>query len=80
MNESKSPPNNSNQGSNRNKDGQKSRNYKRRYADDFKFAPVGYFTFDPAGVILNVNPDGAMLLGSDRNGLLHQSFTDYIAP
>lgn len=43
---------------------------RERYADIYDFAPVGYFTLDPLGVILDVNLAGAMLLGikgSQRN-------------
>ncbi|CAB1085561.1 Two-component system sensor histidine kinase [Olavius algarvensis Delta 1 endosymbiont] len=52
---------------------------RRRYSDYFEFAPVGYFTFDRDGVILNVNPDGALLLGTERRRLLNQPFVAYIA-
>jgi PAS domain S-box-containing protein len=54
--------------------------HKRRYADDFKFAPVGYFTFDRSGIILNVNSTGAMLLGVEREDLLQRRFSSFIAP
>jgi len=56
------------------------KHYRRRYSDYFEFAPVGYFTFDRDGVILNVNPDGALLLGSDRSRLVSQPFSSFIAP
>ena len=58
----------------------KSRNFKRRYADYFDFAPVGYFTFDRAGVILDVNSTGALLLETDRDSLLSKPFSAYITP
>ena len=54
--------------------------YRRRYSDCFEFAPVGFFTFDRSGVILNVNPTGALLLGMDRNSLLRKSFSAFITP
>ena len=57
-----------------------SKNFRRRYSDFFEFAPVGYFTFDRSGVILNVNPTGALLLGTDRSGLLSQPFSNFISP
>ena len=57
-----------------------SKNHRRRYSDYFEFAPVGYFTFDRSGVIINVNPKGALLLGTDRNHLMSQPFAAYIAP
>jgi len=53
---------------------------RRRYTDFFQFAPVGYFTFDRAGVILEANSTGALLLGADRNGLLNQPFSQFISP
>lgn len=58
----------------------KSRDFKRRYADYFDFAPVGYFTFDRAGVILNVNSTGALLLGTNRDSLLRKPFSAFISP
>ncbi len=57
-----------------------SKNHRRRYSDYFEFAPVGYFTFDQSGVIIDVNSNGALLLGTDRNHLMSQPFTAYIAP
>ena len=38
-----------------------------RYADIYDFAPVGYFTLDARGVILQVNLAGAILLGIKRS-------------
>ena len=80
MAESKLPKNNRNQNLDQRNNGRESKGYKRRYADNFEFAPVGYFTFDPSGIILNVNSTGALLLGRERDRLLHQSFTAYISP
>ena len=53
---------------------------RRRYADFFQFAPVGYFAISRAGVILEVNSTGALLLGTDRIGLLNQPFSQFISP
>lgn len=36
---------------------------RERYADIYDFAPVGYFTLDPLGVIIDMNLAGAVLLG-----------------
>lgn len=40
-----------------------------RYLDLFDFAPVGYFTLDKDGLILECNLTGAALLGTRRNEL-----------
>ena len=55
-------------------------NARRRYTDFFDFAPVGYFTFNREGLILDVNPTGAILLGADRPSLLNQHFAQFICP
>jgi PAS domain S-box-containing protein len=52
--------------------------FNRRYEDLFKFVPIGFFTFDQRGQILEVNPTGAKLLGTDRSDLLKQKFANYI--
>jgi PAS domain S-box-containing protein len=62
------------------KDISKSENLRRRYADFFEFAPIGYFTFDRAGIIHEANSAGAMLLGTDKNTLLNQHFSRFISP
>ncbi|MGD2023575.1 MAG: PAS domain S-box protein, partial [Desulfobacterales bacterium] len=51
----------------------------RRYADMFEFVPIGFFTLEPEGRILEVNPTGARLLGADRSDLINQKFTKFIA-
>jgi PAS domain S-box-containing protein len=53
--------------------------FNRRYADMFKFVPIGFFTFGPEGQILEVNPTGANLLGAERLDLIDQKFTKFIA-
>lgn len=40
---------------------------RKQCADIYDFAPVGYFTLDALGVILNVNLAGAILLGIKRS-------------
>ena len=54
--------------------------HRQRYSDFFQFAPVGYFTFDRTGVILEANSTGALLLGTDRDRLLNKPFSDFISP
>ncbi len=43
------------------------------------FAPIGFFSFDRAGVILQANLVGAELLGVQREHLLGRSFTTFMA-
>lgn len=40
---------------------------REKYADIYDFAPVGYFTLDAQGVILQLNLAGAILLGVKRS-------------
>jgi formate hydrogenlyase transcriptional activator len=50
-----------------------------KYAELYDFAPVGYFAFDPHGVIREVNLAGAQLLGIERKLLANKSFSSLIA-
>lgn len=52
---------------------------RHKYVDLYDFAPVGYFTFDPHGLIVEANLTGADLLGTPRSELLHRPFANYIA-
>jgi PAS domain S-box-containing protein len=56
-----------------------SRRIGRRYSDFFNFAPVGYFTFNRDGLILDVNPNGALILGIDKSSLLNRPFSNFLA-
>ena len=47
-----------------------------RYSDLYDFAPVGYFSLDEQGRILEVNLTGATLLGVARAPLLRQGGID----
>ncbi|MDD2583021.1 MAG: ATP-binding protein [Desulfuromonadaceae bacterium] len=49
------------------------------YSELYDFAPIGYFTFDAAGLILKVNLTGAKLLGTERQLLVNSPFTGFIA-
>ena len=51
-----------------------------KFFDLFHFAPVGYFTFDEAGLILEVNLAGAELLGRERRFLLQKPLISHLAP
>jgi len=50
-----------------------------RYSDLYDFAPVGYFTFDKNGLILEANLTAAKELGAARNVLVNKPFRAYIA-
>jgi PAS domain S-box-containing protein len=50
------------------------------YLDLYDFAPVGYFSIDEKGMIMDVNLTGAALLGVERSRLIKQplrSFVDF---
>jgi PAS domain S-box-containing protein len=49
------------------------------YAELYDFAPVGYFTFDPSGVIRNANLSGTKLLGKERESLVNTPFSGFIS-
>jgi PAS domain S-box-containing protein len=51
-----------------------------KYAELYDFAPVGYFTFDRRGRILEVNLTGASLLGVKRSFLMNKPFSDLVMP
>ena len=50
-----------------------------KYLDIFDFAPIGYFTLNADGTILQVNLTGARLLGVERSRLVGQKFRFYIS-
>jgi PAS domain S-box-containing protein len=52
----------------------------RKYTDLYDFAPVGYFTFDKKGNIIETNVTGASLLGSEKRSLKGQPFHRFITP
>jgi PAS domain S-box-containing protein len=80
MTEGKLPAKNGNHNLSNDVNHPESKNYRRRYSDYFGFAPVGFFTFDRSGDILNVNFTGALLLGTDRDSLLRRSFATFLSP
>ena len=51
-----------------------------RYVDLYEFAPVGYLTLAPEGLIAEINLAGAKLLGIERGKLLRSRFASLIIP
>lgn len=80
MTQGRLPPQNDHRNSGRRHHSNRSKPCRRRYSDNFEFAPIGYFTVDRDGAIVNVNPAGALLLGADRNQMLSQPLAAFIAP
>lgn len=56
---------------------EKSRN---KYLSLFETAPVGFFTLDQNGLILEVNEKGAALLGFQQKRLVGQRFQQFVQP
>jgi PAS domain S-box-containing protein len=50
-----------------------------KYTDLYDFAPVGYFSLDDQGRILEVNLTGAALLGVERSRLINQRLLRFVA-
>ena len=50
-----------------------------RYADLYDFAPVGYVTLDPRGIIREINLTAAGMLGVERTRLVGGPFHPYVA-
>ena len=51
-----------------------------KYSDLYDFAPIGLFTLDEQGRILELNLSGARLLGVERRNLSKKSFRRFVAP
>jgi len=51
-----------------------------RYADLYDFAPVGYFTLDPNGLIVEVNLNGAHMVKRERRSLVGKPFVVLVSP
>ena len=51
---------------------------RNKYSDLYDFAPIGYFTFDKKGLIIDVNLTGAGLLGVKRHFLINKPFTRFM--
>jgi PAS domain S-box-containing protein len=53
---------------------------RNKFVDLYDFAPVGYFTLDEKGLVLEVNLTGASLLGVPRHNLINRVFSRFVAP
>jgi len=51
-----------------------------RFTDLYDFAPVGYFSIDEQGLILEVNLTGAALLGVERSQLIDRRLQRFLGP
>jgi len=52
---------------------------RQRYYSLFDTAPVGYFTLDPKGMIVEVNQAGLLMLGLARERIVNMPFTTFVA-
>jgi len=50
-----------------------------KYSDLYEFAPVGYFTLDKMGLILDANLKGATLLGLEKSALRRTLFSRFVS-
>jgi PAS domain S-box-containing protein len=51
-----------------------------KYTDLYDFAPVGYFSIDESGAILEANLTGAALLGVERSRLINRRLLLFVSP
>ncbi len=58
---------------------QELRESNRKYTDLYDFAPIGYFTLNENGLIIEANLTGATLLGVKKDALLKKSLALFIA-
>ncbi len=52
----------------------------RQFEDLYEFAPCGYLTLDPKGLVSRINLAGVMLLSDVREKTLHTGFSQCVAP
>ncbi|MGD8588240.1 MAG: PAS domain-containing sensor histidine kinase [Chromatiales bacterium] len=52
---------------------------RQRYYNLFDVAPVGYFTLDNKGMVVEVNQAGLHLLGLERDRIVRMPFTTFVA-
>jgi len=49
-----------------------------KYSDLYELAPVGYFTLDKNGLVLDANLTGANLLGREKSTLIRKPFSSFV--
>jgi diguanylate cyclase (GGDEF)-like protein/PAS domain S-box-containing protein len=54
-------------------------NSQKRYLDLYELAPIGYLTLDIDGFILDINMNGALLLGEVRAQILQRRFVQFVS-
>jgi PAS domain S-box-containing protein len=59
---------------------QKLQTSRDNYFDFYNLSPVGYFTFDEKGLILDLNLISATLLSIEKRKLISKNFRPYVAP
>jgi PAS domain S-box-containing protein len=52
----------------------------REYHDLYEYAPCGYVTLSPEGVITRINQNGVRLLGKEQSRVQNFSFIAFVAP
>jgi PAS domain S-box-containing protein len=52
----------------------------QKFSDLYDFAPVGYFSLDERGLILEVNQTGSDMLGTEKDHLAGRRFQLFVAP
>ena len=51
-----------------------------KYTDLYDFAPVGYFSLDEQGVVLEANLTGSALLGVERSRIINRRLSRFVSP
>ena len=53
---------------------------RRKYLDLYNSAPIGYFTINNDGLIVDVNQTGTIFLGANKSEIIKSAFILYITP
>jgi PAS domain S-box-containing protein len=52
---------------------------RHKYTDLYEFAPIGYFTFDTYGHVVEANLTGCQMLGVERGAIINKPFRSFVA-